>query len=101
MKITIFRFGPIKDNTGSAPLSGPVLAFAFGLSAEIERNLSRDAPRALPKRARDCAGASKGAKVYTKLTGKNEIIVVIWRPTFQVGHSQKLRVIEHLEQVHH
>lgn len=69
----------IKDNYRlGADISSKVLAFAFGLSAEIERNLiSQRTKEALARKRAEgvILGRPKGRKSsHTKLTGKEEII---------------------------
>lgn len=69
----------IKDNYRlGADISSKVLAFAFGLSAEIERNLiSQRTKEALARKKAEgvILGRPKGRKSsHTKLSGKEEII---------------------------
>ena len=69
----------IKDNYRlGADISSKVLAFAFGLSAEIERNLiSQRTKEALARKRTEgvILGRPKGRKSsHTKLSGKEEII---------------------------
>jgi len=69
----------IKDNYRlGADISSKVLAFAFGLSAEIERNLiSQRTKEALARKKAEgvILGRPKGRKSsHTKLTGKEEMI---------------------------
>jgi DNA invertase Pin-like site-specific DNA recombinase len=69
----------IKDNYRlGSDISSKVLAFAFGLSAEIERNLiSQRTKEALARKRAEgvILGRPKGRKSSrTKLTGKEEII---------------------------
>lgn len=69
----------IKDNYRlGMDISSKVLAFAFGLSAEIERNLiSQRTKEALARKKAEgvILGRPKGRKSsHTKLTGKEEII---------------------------
>ena len=69
----------IKDNYRlGTDVSSKVLAFAFGLSAEIERNLiSQRTKEALARKRAEgvVLGRPKGSKSsHTKLTGKEEII---------------------------
>lgn len=73
------RVWTIKDNYRLGDdIQSKVLAFAFGLSAEIERNLiSQRTKEALAKRRADgvILGRPKGRKSsYTKLTGKEAMI---------------------------
>ena len=69
----------IKDNYRlGADISSKVLAFAFGLSAEIERNLiSQRTKEALARKKAEgvVLGRPKGRKSsHTKLSGKEEVI---------------------------
>ena len=69
----------IKDNYRlGTDISSKVLAFAFGISAEIERNLiSQRTKEALARKKSEgvCLGRPKGKKSsHVKLTGKDHVI---------------------------
>lgn len=78
-------------------IQSKVLAFAFGLSAEIERNLiSQRTKEALAKRKADgqILGRPKGKKSsYTKLSGKEDIILrYLKQGKTKIYISKKLKV---------
>lgn len=78
-------------------IQSKVLAFAFGLSAEIERNLiSQRTKEALAKRKADgqILGRPKGKKSsYTKLSGKEDIIIrYLKQGKTKIYISKKLKV---------
>lgn len=78
-------------------IQSKVLAFAFGLSAEIERNLiSQRTKEALAKRKADgqILGRPKGEKSsYTKLSGKEDIILrYLKQGKTKIYISKKLKV---------
>lgn len=79
----------IKDNYRlGSDISSKVLAFAFGLSAEIERNLiSQRTKEALARKKAEgvILGRPKGRKSsHVKLTGKEEVV----KNCLQAGFSQ-------------
>lgn len=88
----------IKDNYRlGSDLSSKVLAFAFGLSAEIERNLiSQRTKEALARKKAEGVrlGRPKGRKSsYVKLTGKDKSIQIYLNAGFsKCAIARKLRV---------
>ena len=86
----------IKDNYRlGADISSKVLAFAFGLSAEVERNLiSMRTKEALARKKAEGAklGRPKGSKSKkNKLTGYEELIVKQYESGLSIRHIAKLR----------
>ena len=86
----------IKDNYRlGADISSKVLAFAFGLSAEIERNLiSQRTKEALARRKAEGArlGRPKGAKgVVSKIFGFEDHIIRQYCGGMSIRHIAKLR----------
>ncbi|OAV63844.1 putative DNA-invertase from lambdoid prophage Rac [Bacteroidales bacterium Barb6] len=91
----------IKDNYRlGSDINSKVLAFAFGLSAEIERNLiSQRTKEALARKKAEgvVLGRPKGSKAKkVKLTGKDEEIKALWNKKISISAIARLLKVHRL-----